>query len=124
MDKQQLERLAWDGVELPDGFGYADTLYFLMLRAACEAMKHTNIPREQVLMEKKRIENAVQRYRVDAEIAKHHADVLLRTGRARADYRKARNARDDPAALKAADRLSETLDNIPIRRYSNAEQDH
>lgn len=126
MDRQNLDRLAYAGVELPACLGYADALYFLMLRALYAQAKRTDMTAEQGRREKAKIEEAVRTFRADEQTARYRAEQMKTTGRARSDYRKARKefpaefAPDDPEptaeAIRAADKLVEALDNMPIGR--------
>ena len=125
MDNQDLERLAFDGSKLPTELGAEDSLYFLMLRALYSHAKLTNMEPEQGRQEKARIAEVVRKFRLDMESARSTMRKLSYAGTARADYRKARNAMggaaiylppDVVAALAAADRMAEALDNIPIER--------
>lgn len=111
-----LDRIAYAGGAIPDGLDSVFTLRFLMLRALYQYAKATDMSRDDGAREKRYIETVVAKYRADMELAKYHADMLLHTGNARAEYRKARNASDDDAALEAADKLVDTLDNIPIKK--------
>lgn len=116
MNEIDLDGLAYIGGTIPDGLDSASALRFLMLRALYRFAKVTDMPREDGAREKRYIESVVAKYRADIGLSKHYADVLLLTGRARTDYRKARYAGDDIAALDAADRMTEALDNISIPR--------
>lgn len=111
-----VDRLAYAGAGIPDGLDSVATLRFLMLRALYQYAKATEMPRDQWAREKRYVEAVVAKYCTDMELVKHCADVMLRTGHARADYRKARNARDDTAAMEASDKLVEALDNIAISK--------
>ena len=124
MDTQSLDRLAWAGGAVPAGLGYDDTLYFLMIRALYDFHRgHPEIGTEAGRIEKQLIETTVRAYRADRDLARHIGKIMLATGAARAEYRKARknfmaNAAWMPpefvSALAAADRIVEALDNIPI----------
>lgn len=116
MIENDLDRLAYAGSSIPDGLDSASTLRFLMLRALYQFARAVDMPQDDGSREKRYVETVVAKYRADANLAKHYADTLLRTGRARADYRKARNSGDDDAAMEAADRLILALDNIPIQK--------
>lgn len=112
MDNREIERLAYAGVELPAELDYAETLYFLMLRAACETMKQMNMPTEQARREKAKIDAACKRYRLDRDMGLYHAEINNSISMATCDYRKA-ETKDE--ALAAADRIVEALDNVPVR---------
>lgn len=97
-----------------------------MLRALYAYAKRTDMDPEQGRREKGKIEEAVRRRRADYELARYRAEQMKVTGVAMSDYRKARNAMGSVtalylppevvAALVAADRIAEALDNIPIER--------
>lgn len=123
MDKHDLDRLAYAGAELPASLSYADTLYFLMLRALYRYAKQTGMSTEQGKREKGKIEDAVRAYRADQRLSARQAEDRVKTSAARAEYRKARMglpAASFPpqvsAMLSAADRMAEALDHIPIER--------
>lgn len=112
MDNREIERLAFAGVKLPPDLDYAETLYFLMLRAACEMMRQTNMPPEQARREKSAIDAACKKYRQDRDYAIYCGKVHCAVSMATCDYRKA-ETKDD--ALAAADRIVEALDNVSVR---------
>lgn len=110
-----VDRIAYSGGAIPDGLDYVATLRFLMLRTLYQYAKAAEMTRDQGAREKRYVEAVAAKYRADMELAKYHANVMLHTGRALSDYRKARNVCDNAAALEAADNLVEALDNIPIK---------
>ena len=112
MDNREIERLAYMGVEPPPELDYAETLYFLMLRAACETMKQTDMPPEQAKREKTAIDTACKKYRQDRDYAINCGKVHCAVSMAMCDYRKA-ETKDE--ALSAADRIVEAMDNVPVR---------
>lgn len=114
-----LERLAWDGAELPEGLDGPDTLYFQMLRALYQFARATDMDPEQGKREKGKIQEIVQTYRLHG-----WAHMTLRTGAARAAYRKARKAMADGtelylpeqavAVIAAGDALVEAMDRVKV----------
>lgn len=119
MDNREIERLAYMGVELPPELDYAEALYFLMLRAACETMKQTNMPPEQAKREKSAIDIACKKYRQDRDYAIHCGKMHNAASMATCDYRKA-ESKDE--ALSAADRIVEALDNVSVKHHFNKRQ--
>lgn len=114
MNSADLDRRAWAGTETPPGLGYAETLYFLMVRALCQVGKARNLTKEDYRKEREKINNAVSAYRADMEMTRRAGKLLTATGAARAALRKAANAGDDSGMIEAAKRLTEALDNIPL----------
>lgn len=116
MDIRELEKLANAGAELPDNLNYADTLYFLMLRSACETMRKMNMDSKQALREKQKIEAVVKRYKSDWDLAQYNAKIMIQTTGSKAQYRKAYKAGDTQGMLEAAGKIVEVLDNIELSR--------
>ena len=125
MEQAELDRLAWNGAELPDGLPYTDVLYYLMLRGLYDTSRIRKMNTEQGRREKARIADAVRAYRADQALAQHHGKVMQATESARTEYRKARAALDEMKAtlylppavvsvIAAGDRMAEALDNIKI----------
>ena len=121
VDTQSLDRLAYSGAEPPD-LSYTELLYFLMLRALYQYANAAHMDAERGKREKAKITEAVRQYQADMELVRHTADVRRDTGMARAEYRKARKAAqitpylpsDLVAAIAAADKIVEAMDNIPV----------
>lgn len=114
MTTLELDRLAYRRAELPNNTGYADSLYYLMMRALYTQARQADMPPEQGRREKNKIEETVRRYYSDLRLVDHVASISINTSGSRAAYRKARAAGDDAAALAAADHFMEILDNMPV----------
>lgn len=124
MEPDELDRMANAGAATPRGLGYADTLYFLMVRALYQFARAASLTPEDGRREKAKIVEAVRRYRNDERSAMERAEFYRDTGAARAAYRKARGEigkattlylpPEVVAVIAAADRLVETMDGMKI----------
>lgn len=114
MEKIELERLANAGAELPDNLNYVDTLYFLMLRSACDTMRKMNMDANQALREKQKVDAAVRQYKSDYDMSQYYAHTMIQTSSSRAQYRKAYKAGDTQGMLDAANKFVEALDNLAL----------
>lgn len=129
MEPEELDRLANAGAATPRGLGYADTLYFLMVRSLYQFARAASLTPEDGRREKAKIVEAVRRYRNDEQHAVQRAALNRDTGAARAAYRKARRDMGNAAALylppeavaviAAADRLVEIMDGMQIGADDN-----
>ena len=129
MEPDELDRLANAGAATPCGLGYADTLYFLMVRALYQFVRSASLSAEFGRREKAKIVEAVRRYRTDERVEMHYADRNRETGAALAAYRKARAEMGKATALylppeavaviAAADRIVEIMDGMKIGADDN-----
>lgn len=123
MEPEELDRLANAGAATPRGLGYADTLYFLMVRSLYQFAREASLTPEDGRREKAKIVEVVRRYRNDERYAVQRAEINRETGAARAEYRKARKDMGAAASylpaqvvavIAAADRLVEIMDGMQI----------
>lgn len=129
MEPEELDRLANAGAATPCGLGYADTLYFLMVRALYQFARAASLTADDGRREKSKILDAVRRYRNDERHAILRAELHRETGAALAAYRKARAEMGKETALylppeavaviAAADRLVEIMDGMKIGADDN-----
>ena len=109
----EIEDLAFEGAELPQDLNYGETLLFLMFRALYEYARSTHMNSDQGIREKQRILFQCKRYLLDADYAKYAAERTLRMEQAMRDYRKAQSPEE---ALRAANKLVEAIDNVPVKK--------
>lgn len=116
MDTQNLDRLAYSGAETPPDLGYADALYYMMLRALYSHAKSVGMDPETGRREKAKIVEACKHYRADMELVKHCAEVMRDTGAARTAFRKAAAAGDSQDCVRAAYDMAAALDGMEIAK--------
>ena len=129
MEPEELDRLANAGAATPRGLGYADTLYFLMVRTLYQFARAASLTAEDGRREKAKIVEAVRRYRNDERHAILRAELHRETGAALAAYRKTRAEMGKATALylppeavaviAAADRIVEIMDGMKIGADDN-----
>lgn len=124
MEREQLDRMAWRGEEIPRDLSYADTLYYIMTRSLYGYYRTQQPDAEQGRREKQKIVEAVRKFQGAQNSAVRHGEFMRDTGAARAAYRLVRKdmGAETPlylpaqvvAVIAAADRLVETIDNLKI----------
>lgn len=109
MSRQNLDRMAYAGCELPPGLPGADALYFEGMRW----LYHSGVSPEQGSREKAEIQRVVREYESGMEMVLNAGRLFARTEQARIALRKARTTEE---RLEAADRLLEAIDHVPVNR--------
>lgn len=105
MTMADIERLAYQGAELPSGMEYPEQVLFMELRLMYNAFNRKMITKETAVQEKKRIGEEYQCYKFNRELEKELIRQTNATELARAAYRKDRtleNADKLVAALEGA----------------------
>ena len=106
----QLERLAKDGSEIPDGLEYPDQLMFLSLRLLYAQLRLGIIDRDAAIRDKKRLLLEYESYLFQNEMGKEWVQVIKNTELARAEYMKNRT-------LENADKLMDSI--CRVKRKDN-----
>ncbi|MBO7669053.1 MAG: hypothetical protein J6S60_00555 [Oscillospiraceae bacterium] len=129
MERDELDRIAWIGGEVPRDLSYSDTLYYLMTRALYEFYRTRQPDAEKGRREKAKIADAVRKFQAAQDSAQRYGALMRDTGAARAAYRLARKdmGAETPlylpaqvvAVIAAADRLVEIMDGMKIEENSD-----
>ena len=124
MERDELDRMAWRGEEIPRELSYSDTLYYIMTRSLYGYYRTQQPDAEQGRREKQKIVEAVRKFQGAQNSAVRYGEFMRDTGSARAAYRLVRKdmGAETPlylpaqvvAVIAAADRLVETIDNLKI----------
>lgn len=113
MTDKELKRLALAGEPVPNGLSQANQLFYLSLRELCRQFLSGNIDKAQANAEQKRLKRARdEASNKDARIDQHlqkSAEMWKNIELASMDFKKARLAHDDAAALEAADRIHNSI---------------
>lgn len=109
----EIEDMAIEGRELPQGMNYADTLLFLMYRSLYEHAAIVQMDQDQGKREKARILAAHKRYMLDQEIEHHTSQLWLGIEQAASRYNKAQTVGE---AIQAADSMMLALYRMPVNR--------
>ena len=124
MERDELDRMAWRGDEIPRDLSYSDTLYYIMSRSLYGYYRTRQPDAELGRREKQKIIEAVRKFQGAQDCAVRWGEFMRDTGAARAAYRLARKdmGAETPlylpaqvvAVIAAADTLVETIDNLKI----------
>ena len=106
LTEAQIEDLAYNGAELPDGLNAGETLEFLMFRALYEYARAVHMEAEQGRREKRRIQRLCKRYLLDCEYVLYVGTLYRDTEQARTAYRKKPCLETANGILKALDKVS------------------
>jgi hypothetical protein len=124
MERDELDRMAWRGEEVPRDLSYSDTLYYIMTRSLYGYYRTRRPDAELGRREKQKVIEAVRKFQCAQNCAVRCGELMRDTGAARAAYRLARKdmGAETPlylpeqvvAVIAAADTLVETMDNMKI----------
>jgi len=109
MTTDEIEDLAYQGLELPEGLTASETLLFLLFRNLYDFAKRTRMNREQGRREKLRILTQYERYNRAVELSRLSAALYARTELALSAYRK------NPS-IKTADQMLIAIDGALLRK--------
>ena len=124
MERDELDRMAWRGEEIPRDLSYSDTLYYIMTRSLYGYYRTQQPDAEKGRRDKQKILEAVRKFQGAHNCAISCGELMRDTGAARAAYRLVRKdmGAETPlylpaqvvAVIAAADTLVETIDNLKI----------
>lgn len=124
MERDELDRMAWRGEEIPRDLSYSDTLYYIMTRSLYGYYRTQQPDADQGRREKQKIVDAVRKFQGAQNSAVRCGEFMRDTGAARSAYRLARKdmGAETPlylpaqvvAVIAAADRLVEIMDGMKI----------
>lgn len=98
-----LERLAKDGNEMPDGLEYPEQILFLCFRMLYAQLRQGVIDRDTAIREKKKLLKEYESYKFVDERGKQWVKIIKDTEIARSEYRKCRTLENADKLLVAID---------------------